>query len=34
MSGIAALQAVGIRVIADNQHDPDETDYLYEVDFE
>jgi uncharacterized protein (TIGR02996 family) len=32
--GIAALQATGIRVVADNQHDPDEEEYLYEVDFE
>src|SRR5262249_34481367 len=29
--GIAALQATGIRVVADNQHAPDEEDYLYEV---
>jgi uncharacterized protein (TIGR02996 family) len=32
--GIAALQAVGIQVVADNQHAPDARDYLYEVDFE
>ncbi|OAI48009.1 hypothetical protein AYO44_08105 [Planctomycetaceae bacterium SCGC AG-212-F19] len=32
--GIAALKAVGIRVIAENQHDAGEEDYLYEVDFE
>jgi uncharacterized protein (TIGR02996 family) len=32
--GIAALRATGIRVVADNQHDADEQDYLYEVDFE
>lgn len=32
--GIAALQATGVRFVADNQHDPDETEYLYEVDFE
>jgi uncharacterized protein (TIGR02996 family) len=32
--GIAALEATGIRVVADNQHDPEERDYLYEVDFE
>jgi uncharacterized protein (TIGR02996 family) len=32
--GIAALQGVGIPVIADNQHEIEETDYLYEVDFE
>jgi uncharacterized protein (TIGR02996 family) len=32
--GIAALQDVGIQVAADNQHDPEEQDYLYEVDFE
>jgi hypothetical protein len=32
--GIAALRATGIRVVADNQHAPDEEDYLYEVDFE
>jgi uncharacterized protein (TIGR02996 family) len=32
--GIAALQATGIRVLADNQHDPGEVDFLFEVDFE
>ena len=32
--GIAALQATGVRVVADNQHDAEETEYLYEVDFE
>jgi len=32
--GLAALQAVGIRVIAGDQHDAGEQDYLYEVDFE
>jgi uncharacterized protein (TIGR02996 family) len=32
--GIAALQATGIRVVADNQHPVDEEYYLYEVDFE
>ena len=32
--GVAALRAAGVRVIADNQHAPDEEDYLYEVDFE
>jgi uncharacterized protein (TIGR02996 family) len=32
--GIAALEATGIRVVADNQHPPEEEDYLYEVDFE
>lgn len=32
--GIAALRGTGVRVVADNQHAPDEEDYLYEVDFE
>jgi uncharacterized protein (TIGR02996 family) len=32
--GIAALRATGIQVVADNQHAPDEEDYLFEVDFE
>jgi uncharacterized protein (TIGR02996 family) len=32
--GIAALQAAGVRFRAENQHRPDEVDYLYEVDFE
>lgn len=32
--GIQALQDVGIKVITDNQHDAEERDYLYEVDFE
>lgn len=32
--GLTALRAAGIRVVADNQHAPDEEEYLYEVDFE
>jgi uncharacterized protein (TIGR02996 family) len=32
--GIAALRAAGARVVADDQHGPDDRDYLYEVDFE
>jgi hypothetical protein len=32
--GVAALRAAGVGVVADNQHAPDEEDYLYEVDFE
>jgi len=32
--GIAALRATGISVIANDQHGPDEQDYLYEVDLE
>jgi hypothetical protein len=32
--GIAVLRATGIQVVADDQHGPDEEDYLYEVDFE
>lgn len=32
--GIAALRATGIQVAADEQHGPDEEDYLFEVDFE
>jgi uncharacterized protein (TIGR02996 family) len=32
--GIAALKAVGINVTADRQHEPEEEDYLYEVDAE
>jgi hypothetical protein len=32
--GIDDLRRVGIPVIADNQHAPDEEDYLYEVDVE
>lgn len=32
--GISVLQSVGIRVVAENQHAPDEEDYLYEVDME
>ncbi len=32
--GIAALRATGIQVVADNQHEVDNTEYLYEVDFE
>jgi uncharacterized protein (TIGR02996 family) len=32
--GIAALEETGVRVTADNQHDPGEQDYLYEVDLE
>ncbi len=32
--GIAALQATGIRVVADDQHLADDQEYLYEVDFE
>jgi uncharacterized protein (TIGR02996 family) len=32
--GVAALRATGVQVVADNQHDPGEEDYLYEVDFE
>jgi uncharacterized protein (TIGR02996 family) len=33
-SGIAALRTTRIQVVADNQHAPEEEDYLYEVDFE
>jgi uncharacterized protein (TIGR02996 family) len=32
--GITALEATGIRVVAENQHDGEENDFLYEVDFE
>jgi uncharacterized protein (TIGR02996 family) len=32
--GVAALRARGIEVVADDQHRPDEEDYLYDVDFE
>ncbi|MFO0841797.1 MAG: WGR domain-containing protein [Gemmataceae bacterium] len=32
--GIAALRATGVKVVADDQHDPDETEYLFEVDYE
>jgi uncharacterized protein (TIGR02996 family) len=32
--GIAALQATGIQVRAENQHAPDEQDYLSDVDYE
>jgi hypothetical protein len=32
--GIADLEATGIQVVADNQHEPGEEDYLYELDFE
>jgi uncharacterized protein (TIGR02996 family) len=32
--GIAALQAVGIRVVTDDQYDLDDEDYFYNVDFE
>jgi hypothetical protein len=32
--GVAALRATGVRVVAENQHEIDEEDYLYEVDFE
>jgi uncharacterized protein (TIGR02996 family) len=34
VAGIAALQSTGIQVIADHQHEAEEHDYLYEVDFE
>jgi uncharacterized protein (TIGR02996 family) len=33
-AGIDALKATGVRVVADNQHDGEENDFLYEVDFE
>lgn len=33
-AGVAALARTGVRVVADEQHDPDDTDFLYEVDFE
>jgi hypothetical protein len=33
-AGVAALEATGIRVVADVQHAVDEEEYLYEVDFE
>jgi len=32
--GIAALQATGVRVVAENQHAEGDEDYLFEVDFE
>jgi uncharacterized protein (TIGR02996 family) len=32
--GLAALRAAGVRFAADDQHGPDERDYLYEVDVE
>jgi uncharacterized protein (TIGR02996 family) len=32
--GIAALQATGVRVVANDQHGPEEEEFLYEVDFE
>ncbi len=32
--GVAALKATGVRVVADDQHGPDEMDFLYEVDLE
>jgi uncharacterized protein (TIGR02996 family) len=32
--GIDVLSATGVQVIAVNQHGPDETDYLFEVDYE
>jgi hypothetical protein len=32
--GVAALRATGVQVVADNQHDPEERDYFYEVDAE
>lgn len=33
-AGVAALAKAGVRVVADDQHAADETDYLYEVDRE
>ena len=33
-TGIAALRAAGVRVVADAQHGPDDTEFLYEVDME
>lgn len=33
-AGISALKGAGVRVLADDQHDLDDQDYLYEVDFE
>jgi uncharacterized protein (TIGR02996 family) len=33
-AGIAALKAVGIEVIADEQHEPDNQDFLFQVDVE
>jgi uncharacterized protein (TIGR02996 family) len=32
--GVAALRATGVQVLADNQHGPDDNDYLYEGDVE
>ena len=32
--GVAALRATGTQVVADNQHGPEDQDYLYEVDVE
>jgi uncharacterized protein (TIGR02996 family) len=33
-AGVRALRDAGVNVVADDQHDPDETDYLFEVDRE
>jgi hypothetical protein len=33
-AGVAALARTGVRVVADEQHGPDDQDFLYEVDFE
>lgn len=33
-AGVRALKATGVQVVADEQHDAEETDYLYEVDRE
>lgn len=33
-AGIDALKATGVRIVADDQHDGEENDFLFEVDFE
>jgi Ran GTPase-activating protein (RanGAP) involved in mRNA processing and transport len=33
-AGITALRSAGVRVVADDQHGRDETDFLFEVDME